>query len=111
MIKQGVVVVGAGIAGLRAAIEVSEKGADVAVLSKLHPVRSHSNNLPVMHLSQMVGLALGVNAKKLEFSKHRSLWGRFCVNCDNCLFKPSLDLALYMRNCIVHGFNRDSLVK
>lgn len=43
MIKHDVVVVGAGLAGLRAAIEASEKGADVAVLSKLHPVRSHSD--------------------------------------------------------------------
>lgn len=43
MIKHDVVVVGAGLAGLRAAIEAKEKGADVAVLSKLHPVRSHSD--------------------------------------------------------------------
>lgn len=31
------------MAGLRAAIEAKEKGADVAVLSKIHPVRSHSD--------------------------------------------------------------------
>jgi succinate dehydrogenase / fumarate reductase flavoprotein subunit len=43
MIKHDVVVVGAGLAGLRAAIEAKEKGSDVAVLSKLHPVRSHSD--------------------------------------------------------------------
>jgi len=43
MIKHDIVVVGAGLAGLRAAIEAKEKGADVAVLSKLHPVRSHSD--------------------------------------------------------------------
>ncbi|HKZ92956.1 MAG TPA: FAD-binding protein [Candidatus Bathyarchaeia archaeon] len=43
MIKHDVIVVGAGLAGLRAAIEAREKGADVAVLSKLHPVRSHSD--------------------------------------------------------------------
>lgn len=36
-----VVIVGAGLAGLRAAIEASEK-ADAAVLSKVHPLRSHS---------------------------------------------------------------------
>ena len=36
-----VVIVGAGLAGLRAAIEASER-ADVAVLSKVHPLRSHS---------------------------------------------------------------------
>jgi len=43
MIRHDVVVVGAGLAGLRAAIEAKEKGADVAVLSKLHPLRSHSD--------------------------------------------------------------------
>jgi succinate dehydrogenase / fumarate reductase flavoprotein subunit len=43
VIKHDVVVVGAGLAGLRAAIEAKEKGADVAVLSKIHPVRSHSD--------------------------------------------------------------------
>ncbi len=42
MIYHDVLVVGAGLAGLRAAIEASDKGADVAVVSKVHPVRSHS---------------------------------------------------------------------
>jgi len=42
-IKHDIVIVGAGLAGLRAAIEAKNKGADVAVLSKLHPVRSHSD--------------------------------------------------------------------
>ncbi len=37
-----VVVVGAGLAGMRAAIEAFDAGADVAMLSKIHPVRSHS---------------------------------------------------------------------
>jgi succinate dehydrogenase / fumarate reductase, flavoprotein subunit len=37
-----VVVVGAGLAGMRAAIEAFDAGADVALLSKIHPVRSHS---------------------------------------------------------------------
>jgi succinate dehydrogenase / fumarate reductase, flavoprotein subunit len=37
-----VVVVGAGCAGMRAAIEAFDAGADVAMLSKIHPVRSHS---------------------------------------------------------------------
>ncbi len=35
-------VVGAGCAGMRAAIEAHDQGADVALLSKIHPVRSHS---------------------------------------------------------------------
>jgi succinate dehydrogenase / fumarate reductase flavoprotein subunit len=37
-----VVVVGAGLAGMRAAIEAFDAGVDVALLSKIHPVRSHS---------------------------------------------------------------------
>lgn len=43
MITHDVVIVGAGLAGVRAAIEAKERGADVAVLSKLHPLRSHSD--------------------------------------------------------------------
>jgi succinate dehydrogenase / fumarate reductase flavoprotein subunit len=37
-----VLVVGAGCAGMRAAIEAFDTGADVALISKIHPVRSHS---------------------------------------------------------------------
>jgi succinate dehydrogenase / fumarate reductase flavoprotein subunit len=37
-----VLVVGAGCAGMRAAIEAHDNGARVAVISKLHPTRSHS---------------------------------------------------------------------
>jgi succinate dehydrogenase / fumarate reductase flavoprotein subunit len=40
--KHDVLVVGAGLAGMRAAIEAFDAGADVALLSKIHPVRSHS---------------------------------------------------------------------
>ena len=40
--KHDVLVVGAGCAGMRAAIEAFDAGADVAILSKIHPVRSHS---------------------------------------------------------------------
>ncbi|GAC1568586.1 MAG: succinate dehydrogenase/fumarate reductase flavoprotein subunit [Vulcanimicrobiaceae bacterium] len=42
MIKHDVVVVGGGLAGMRAAVEAAEAGADVAIVSKMHPVRSHS---------------------------------------------------------------------
>ncbi len=35
-------IVGAGCADMRAAIEAFDAGADVALLSKIHPVRSHS---------------------------------------------------------------------
>jgi succinate dehydrogenase / fumarate reductase flavoprotein subunit len=40
--KHDVLVVGAGLAGMRAAVEAFDIGADVAVISKIHPVRSHS---------------------------------------------------------------------
>ncbi|MCX7919768.1 MAG: FAD-binding protein [bacterium] len=42
MIYHKVIVVGGGLAGLRAAIAVSEHNMDVAIVSKVHPVRSHS---------------------------------------------------------------------
>jgi len=40
--KHDVLVVGAGCAGMRAAIEAYDAGADVALISKIHPTRSHS---------------------------------------------------------------------
>ena len=40
--KHDVLVIGAGCAGMRAAIEAHDAGADVAIVSKLHPTRSHS---------------------------------------------------------------------
>ncbi len=40
--EHDVLVVGAGCAGMRAAIEAFDAGADVAMISKLHPTRSHS---------------------------------------------------------------------
>jgi len=40
--QHDVLVVGAGCAGMRAAIEAHDAGADVGVISKLHPTRSHS---------------------------------------------------------------------
>ena len=43
MYQHDVLVIGAGLAGMRAAIEAFRLGADVAVLTKVHPVRSHSN--------------------------------------------------------------------
>ncbi|RQG90276.1 FAD-binding protein [Natrarchaeobius halalkaliphilus] len=42
MYEHDVIVVGAGGAGLRAAIAANEAGADTAIVSKLHPVRSHT---------------------------------------------------------------------
>jgi len=41
LIKHDVVIVGSGLAGMRAALEVCE-GLDVAILSKVYPTRSHS---------------------------------------------------------------------
>jgi len=42
MLKHQVLVVGGGLAGLRAAVECAMLGVDTAVLSLLYPVRSHS---------------------------------------------------------------------
>jgi succinate dehydrogenase / fumarate reductase flavoprotein subunit len=43
MPKHDVLVIGAGLAGQRAALAAAERGASVGVISKVHPVRSHSN--------------------------------------------------------------------
>jgi succinate dehydrogenase / fumarate reductase flavoprotein subunit len=37
-----VLIIGAGLAGQRAALAAAQKGATVAIISKVHPVRSHS---------------------------------------------------------------------
>src|ERR687889_344148 len=38
-----VLIIGAGLAGQRAALAAAKAGATVAIMSKVHPVRSHSN--------------------------------------------------------------------
>ncbi len=43
MYDHDVLVIGAGLAGMRAALTARENGVDVAVVTKVHPVRSHSN--------------------------------------------------------------------
>ena len=43
MFDHDVLVIGAGLAGMRAALSARDNGVDVAVVSKVHPVRSHSN--------------------------------------------------------------------
>ena len=43
MFNHDVLVIGAGLAGMRAALAAQQEGVDVAVISKVHPVRSHSN--------------------------------------------------------------------
>src|SRR3954447_15053884 len=43
MPSHDVLVIGAGLAGQRAALAAAEEGAAVGILSKVHPVRSHSN--------------------------------------------------------------------
>jgi succinate dehydrogenase / fumarate reductase flavoprotein subunit len=41
-IQHDVLVVGAGLAGMRAAVAAREAGVDTAIISKVHPMRSHS---------------------------------------------------------------------
>lgn len=41
-LQHDVVVVGAGLAGMRAAVAAKQAGVDVALISKVHPMRSHS---------------------------------------------------------------------
>ena len=43
MPQHDVLVIGAGLAGQRAALAAAEAGATVGIISKVHPVRSHSN--------------------------------------------------------------------
>ena len=42
VIEHDVLIVGAGLAGMRAAVEAARHGVRVALLSKVHPVRSHT---------------------------------------------------------------------
>src|SRR5262249_10399259 len=42
MPAHGALIIGAGLAGQRAALAAAQKGASVAIMSKVHPVRSHS---------------------------------------------------------------------
>ena len=42
MPNHDVLIIGAGLAGQRAALAAAEKGATVGIISKVHPVRSHS---------------------------------------------------------------------
>lgn len=43
MPQHDVLVIGAGLAGQRAALAAAEQGVTVGIISKIHPVRSHSN--------------------------------------------------------------------
>lgn len=40
--KHDIVIVGSGLAGMRAALEAKRAGLDVAIVTKVHPLRSHS---------------------------------------------------------------------
>ncbi len=42
MLKHDVVIVGAGLAGLRACVELRKRGVDAVIVSKVYPTRSHS---------------------------------------------------------------------
>jgi succinate dehydrogenase / fumarate reductase flavoprotein subunit len=43
MPEHDVLIIGAGLAGQRAALAAAQAGATVAIMSKVHPIRSHSN--------------------------------------------------------------------
>ncbi|HLX26031.1 MAG TPA: FAD-binding protein [Candidatus Cybelea sp.] len=43
IVDHDVIVLGAGLAGMRAGLEAARAGADVAIISKVHPIRSHSS--------------------------------------------------------------------
>ena len=43
MLEHDVLVVGGGLAGMRAALAALQNGANTGIISKVHPVRSHSN--------------------------------------------------------------------
>ena len=43
MLEHDVLVIGAGLAGMRAALAAHERGANTGIISKVYPVRSHSN--------------------------------------------------------------------
>ena len=43
MLEHDVLVVGAGLAGMRAALAAHQSGANTGIISKVYPVRSHSN--------------------------------------------------------------------
>ncbi|MGI8630969.1 MAG: FAD-binding protein [Solirubrobacterales bacterium] len=43
MPRHDVLIIGAGLAGMRAALAAADAGATVGIISKVHPVRSHSN--------------------------------------------------------------------
>jgi succinate dehydrogenase / fumarate reductase flavoprotein subunit len=43
IVDHDVIVLGAGLAGMRAALEAARVGANVAIVTKVHPIRSHSS--------------------------------------------------------------------
>jgi succinate dehydrogenase / fumarate reductase flavoprotein subunit len=57
------IVIGGGLAGLRAALAANEAGASVAVISKVHPLRSHS-----VSAQGGINASLGFNASQGEDS-------------------------------------------
>ncbi len=41
MPNHSVLIVGAGVSGMRAALAAKERGSDVALITKVHPLRTH----------------------------------------------------------------------
>lgn len=65
MISHDIVIVGSGLAGLRGAIEAYDGSVDVAVVTNLFPIRSHSTQAQV-----------GINASLANYLKERMTIGR-----------------------------------
>src|SRR5919201_7101442 len=69
MPQHDVLVIGAGLAGQRAALAAAEEGASVGVISKVHPVRSHSN-------AAQGGINAALDLEHLGVTFHRNEEGR-----------------------------------
>ncbi len=75
MIHHDVIIVGGGLSGLRAAVEAKRAGIDVAILSQVHPGRSHSGSGPRRH-QRRSGQPSGLAGRQLGEARVRHRQGR-----------------------------------
>jgi len=69
MEKHDIVLIDAGLARLRTDIEAKNKDANVAIVTKLHSVRLHSDQAQGV-INAATYPMLGIDPHKLGFSKH-----------------------------------------